>query len=363
MSYADLFSTIVGAESATQEALTVAQERLVGKTAEEVAEDIIDRDIAVAEKNTTELVASVEAHSDKLEVLDELVSDLEESLDGMESMIKGEKPFNPELFKVHYNKGTKLGNRLGLNLERQGSESFASKETAEFTAHAGCEAMKDVAAKAMEEAKKILIQIWDFFINGISGFVTMFGSLETKAKSLLDNLSEDKLITGSVKLPDDAVLLYNGKTNDFYRRLVNASKAFSNYIPTKNSYETICNTLAGKIGDGGTVVVNKDSGSVSVEKSGKASEQARPLGLTGVKNMLEDIISGASDVLKGQANTKDLQTQRDKAIANMGSSAKEEKFVEQKKYGRLSAKVILQGMNVMTRILKAQFAVVKANYK
>ncbi|AEV89548.1 putative virion structural protein [Pseudomonas phage OBP] len=358
MSYQDLFKNILGGESAE---LTPSQVDVIEKTAEEVAEDIIERDIAVAEKDFAVTQTTLEAHSDKLEVLDGLVEDLEESLDGMEAMTTGH--FNPELFASHYNKAVKIGNRFGLNLERHGVESFSSKETANYTVHAGVESLKEVGKKAVEEGKKILVEIWNSLIAGISNFVTIFSSVKTKAQGLLDGLSEDKLVTGTVKLPSDSFLLYNGKTNDFYKRLVSIARAFNNYTPNEDSYTNMVNSIEGKIGDGGKVVANKDSGSVSVEKAGEGKSESQALGLNGVKSLLLDVVEGTDELLKAQANTKQLQMKRDQAIAKMGSGAKEENFVNQKKYGRLSCKLVLQAMAVHTRILKAQFAVAKANFK
>lgn len=363
MSFQDLFSTIAGQESATTDTLTAAQEKLVGKTAADIAEDVIEKEIAIFEKDVAVDTAKLESHSSKLEILEGKLDDLEESIDGMEKMRSGAEAFNPELFAFHYNKAAKIGNMMGLTLERQGAESFSSKETADFNSLKGVEALSDIAKKGAEEAKKILIQIWNAFISGIGNFVSVFTGIKGKAQNALKNLSEDKLSAGAVKSPSDAYLFHSNGSNDFYKKLVGATVSFNKYIADESSYNTIVRHLEGNFGDLAQIKINKESGTLTVEKVKDPHERKNALGLSGVKSLLEDVIKGVDEVLKAQGDVKSLQTKRDKQIAQMIGGNKNSEFADQKKYSRLSSKLVLQAMNVQMRILKAQLNLAKANFK
>lgn len=202
MSFQDLFKQLTGQESLDD--IQVSPHDTVIYTPEEGALIINERDDAITETAIANLTSVVEKAEGAMEVLADKVEDLQNSIQGMENMRNGSQQFNADLFAYHYNRAAKISNQFGLNLSRQGAESFAGEGEV-----AGLESMKDVAVKAGAKIKELFVKLYNGFLDIFDAFFNSYSQIGQRADILQRELGALAQATfpDKVTVPADSGLL------------------------------------------------------------------------------------------------------------------------------------------------------------
>lgn len=172
------------------------------------AGDVVDAVEEVVRAEVAELAAEIEENSqavenlvDEVQELDESVEELEETVEGLESLL-GSGNYNPAAFAQLYNRGVKLANRLGADIDgsRIGAESVSDAATAELMVRQGVESFMD---KVKEYGRKAIEFIKHIFNTVINFFVSLFNQadgLQRRAAQLKKRIDDGATIKKDIKL-------------------------------------------------------------------------------------------------------------------------------------------------------------------
>jgi len=170
--------------------------------------DVVDAVEEVVRAEVAELAAEIEENSqavenlvDEVAELDDSVEELEETVEGLESLL-GSGNYNPAAFAKLYNRGVKLANRLGADIdgERIGAESVSDAATAELMVRQGVESFMD---KVKEYGRKAIEFIKHIFNTVINFFVSLFNQadgLQRRADQLKKRIDDGATIKKDIKL-------------------------------------------------------------------------------------------------------------------------------------------------------------------
>ncbi|AEV89547.1 putative virion structural protein [Pseudomonas phage OBP] len=216
MSFKDMFTSIAGQESAdlTPEVIEVA-----AVTAEEAAEAIIEKELAVHEKDQVEAIALVEKHDNAIEVLEEKIEELQECVDGMEAMSNGSRDFNAELFTHFHKTAIKHANSFGAKMQYQGVENFADVGLAQVNGFEALKDLKEVASKGKEAAKKFLAELFAQVSAAIGALFNGAGAMAKKAEAMKAALGKKESKEGDITISG---LLKDNGADDFLNKLTGA---------------------------------------------------------------------------------------------------------------------------------------------
>jgi len=194
MSGIDLLNMYTGAEEL--ELQGAGGEAVVEAVEEAVKTEIAEVTVAIEEQSQ-----QVEALVDKMDDLEEAVEEATEVVEGMESLINSGN-FSGLAFAHLYNRGVKLGNKLGANIqgERMGAESITDASTAQMHAREGMESIMD---SIKEYGKKAVEFIKHIFNTVIGFFVSIFdkaAGLERRCDTLKKRLEDGAKLKEMVKL-------------------------------------------------------------------------------------------------------------------------------------------------------------------
>lgn len=400
MSLKDIFASVAGAESADLTETTIVA------TAEEAAEAVVDKEIAVATADIAEHDKNIAQNETAIEALEEKVEDLQECVDGLESMMSGATPFNAELFAHQMKQGSKITAKFGVPVEVQGAESYADASTASMAAFAGVEAFKETAGKAVGAIKKFFIDLYNSFINMFIGLFNKLKGLKAKAGTLKAAVNSGTVKDGEVSLPKSAGLLEaNGSSKAITALIAVQGKAFSELgglglaregdsaqaahavadtfgsagSKTIDGKNDDTETLVVKIGESGEVRIVapvRDGGlgkaSVSV-KTGEAPKGGK-LDKSVLLSLVNSVASDADKLHNAKLDKSALTTQRDKAVGAIekNQAPKDQQTGDDKKevkstIGAVKAahtaalKYARAATSLGADILEAQLAFVKAH--
>lgn len=384
-----IFKSVTGAES-------VDLEPAVEAVVEEVAEAIIDKEIAEVEKDVAEACQAVDQHETAIEAVEEKLEDLQEQISGLESMMNGTTAFNASLFAHQLAAGAKIAAKFGAPIEVQGSESYADASTAQLNALAGVESLKETAVKAGGAIKKFFVDLYASVVAVITGLFSRLGGISKKAQALKGRVSTgSKIKEGDVTIPASAAKLLDekGQADGAVSAITNGVRAASKALDAGGN--NILSGIKEAANDFGKAGVKSTSGNTpdiegtkvkvgtttfafGVPKTeaglGKvtAAVSAGEAGETKVKALSKDalvaictkVATQASELQITNANAKSLMSKRDKAIASMEAKAKEEDkaVVTNVRNGhRAGLKLITAGVKFGGDILSAQLGFVAAH--
>lgn len=172
-----------------------------GEAVVDAVEDVVKTEIAEVTVAIEEQSTAVEQLVAKVDDLEEAVEEATEVVEGMESLINSGN-FNPLAFAQLYNRGVKLGNKLGANIQgdRMGAESITDASTAQMYARQGMESIMD---SIKEYGKKAIEFIKHIFNTVINFFVSIFDKatgLERRCDQLKKRLEDSTKLKETVKL-------------------------------------------------------------------------------------------------------------------------------------------------------------------
>lgn len=167
----------------------------------DAVEDVVKTEIAEVTVAIEEQSNAVEQLVAKVDDLEEAVEEATEVVEGMESLINSGN-FNPLAFAQLYNRGVKLGNKLGANIQgdRMGAESITDASTAQMYARQGMESImdsiKEYGKKAIEFVKHIFNTVINFFVS----IFDKASGLERRCDTLKKRLDDSAKLKETVKL-------------------------------------------------------------------------------------------------------------------------------------------------------------------
>jgi hypothetical protein len=167
----------------------------------DAVEDVIKTEIAEVTVAIEEQSNQVEQLVAKVDDLEEAVEEATEVVEGMESLINSGN-FNSLAFANLYNRGVKLGNKLGANIQgdRVGAESITDASTAQMYARQGMESImdsiKEYGRKAIEFIKHIFNGVINFFVS----IFDKAAAIEKRCDQLKKRLEEGAKVKELIKL-------------------------------------------------------------------------------------------------------------------------------------------------------------------
>jgi hypothetical protein len=167
----------------------------------DAVEDVVKTEIAEVTVAIEEQSQAVEQLVAKVDDLEEAVEEATEVVEGMESLINSGN-FNSLAFANLYNRGVKLGNKLGADIQgdRMGAEAITDASTAQMYARQGMESIMD---SIKEYGRKAIEFIKHIFNTVITFFVSIFdkaAAMERRADQLKKRLEDGAKIKEQVKL-------------------------------------------------------------------------------------------------------------------------------------------------------------------
>lgn len=167
----------------------------------DAVEDVVKTEIAEVTVAIEEQSNAVDQLVAKVDDLEEAVEEAVEVVEGMESLINSGN-FNSLAFAQLYNRGVKLGNKLGANIqgERVGAESITDASTAQMYARQGMESIMD---SIKEYGRKAIEFIKHIFNTVITFFVSIFdkaAGLEKRCDQLKKRLEDGSKVKETIKL-------------------------------------------------------------------------------------------------------------------------------------------------------------------
>jgi hypothetical protein len=167
----------------------------------DAVEDVVKTEIAEVTVAIEEQSQQVEQLVAKVDDLEEAVEEATEVVEGMESLINSGN-FNSLAFANLYNRGVKLGNKLGADIqgERMGAESITDASTAQMYARQGMESImdsiKEYGRKAIEFIKHIFNTVINFFVS----IFDKAAAMERRCDQLKKRLEDGSKIKEQIKL-------------------------------------------------------------------------------------------------------------------------------------------------------------------
>ena len=151
----------------------------------EVVEEVVKVQIAELATVIEEQSAQIETLVGEVISLDETVEELEESIEGMESLL-GSGNFNSSAFAGLYNRGMKLAQKLGADIDgnRMGAESCSDVATAEMMARTGTEGFMEAVKGYGKKAIDFVKHIFNTVIAFITSIFSQADGLQKRATTL-----------------------------------------------------------------------------------------------------------------------------------------------------------------------------------
>lgn len=191
MSLDQRLQAILGGESA--ETTVIVADPLVQ------AEQTQDVAIATAEADINAIETEIVEQSNDIEVLEDRVEELEKQIDGVESMLRGDRPWNPELAQHFYDSARSIVARSygeSAAVSVKGAEAFSDLDNAKLELHSGLEDMKQKASGMWASVKQFFINLYNTIINFFKGLANRFRGIEGKAQALqtrVNAAADDKI--------------------------------------------------------------------------------------------------------------------------------------------------------------------------
>jgi hypothetical protein len=172
-----------------------------GAAVVDAVEDVVKTEIAEVTVAIEEQSQQVEQLVAKVDELEEAVEEATEVVEGMESLINSGN-FNSLAFANLYNRGVKLGNKLGANIggERMGAESITDASTAQMYARQGIESIMDSIKEYGRKAVEFIKHIFNTVINFFVSIFDKAAAIEKRADQLKKRLEDGAKIKEQVKL-------------------------------------------------------------------------------------------------------------------------------------------------------------------
>jgi hypothetical protein len=167
----------------------------------DAVEDVVKTEIAEVTVAIEEQSQQVEQLVAKVDDLEEAVEEATEVVEGMESLLNSGN-FNSLAFANLYNRGVKLGNKLGANIQgdRMGAESITDASTAQMYARQGIEgimdSIKEYGRKAIEFIKHIFNTVINFFVS----IFDKASAIERRCEQLKKRLEDGSKVKETIKL-------------------------------------------------------------------------------------------------------------------------------------------------------------------
>ena len=170
------------------------------KTAEEVAELIIEKEAGDIAAEVKELADEVEDLSEEVEELDEEVEELEECVEGMESLLKAGS-FNGAAFGILYKRAEKLNAKLGGKDTGAvvGAESLGDGTSAALAARAGMEGFVETLKGYGDAAVKFVVSMYNAAIEYVKGLFDKSVSIAKQVTALKERISKTEELKKDVK--------------------------------------------------------------------------------------------------------------------------------------------------------------------
>jgi predicted nucleic acid-binding Zn-ribbon protein len=172
-----------------------------GEAVVDAVEDVVKTEIAEVTVAIEEQSTAVEQLVAKVDDLEEAVEEATEVVEGMESLINSGN-FNPLAFAQLYNRGVKLGNKLGANIQgdRMGAESITDASTAQMYARQGMESIMDSIKEYGKKAVEFIKHIFNTVINFFVSIFDKATGLERRCDQLKKRLEDSTKLKETVKL-------------------------------------------------------------------------------------------------------------------------------------------------------------------
>lgn len=339
----DIFQSVTIAQVTGMESeLSEAQvEQVAEAAAEEVVEAILDKELA----EHGECIAENSAETDKLniavEAMQDKIEDLEEIVDGLESMRNGTTPFNAGLFAREFQRGQAIMAKFGRveNVDVMGAESFADASTAQLNAHAGLCAMTDTLKAAGAKVKEIFIQVFNSVIDTAKALLDRNVKLASSANNTKALIGKGKVKTGEITVPANAGKLLNAKGE--------SGNAISDIVKALGAISTLDGEKVSKAVDGiksGTATLSP----TSVSYSGTPVSTITALSKDALDGLMEGVAKDAKRLGEANLSVKGLTNARDKAVAKWATAL----TVEQTKVAREAANEIRAGLTAARNAMK-----------
>lgn len=198
-------ATAVAAVAASKEAAIAQAQMEAQESAIEAQYYEADNDLQTASTIVESQAAIIDQTQSDIEKLEERIEDMEINFSGLENMLNGTNPWNPELAKVYYDNCSRISSRtFGTEsiTSIKGMESFSDKDTAKLEILAGAEAMEKRAGKMAEGVKQFFIKMFNTAIDFVEGIYNSAKSLASKADVLVEALNKapDDRIKDTIKL-------------------------------------------------------------------------------------------------------------------------------------------------------------------
>jgi hypothetical protein len=172
------------------------------------AGDVVEAVEEAVKTEVAEVAVVIEEQSNQIEQLVEQVTDLEEAVeeavevvDGLESLL-GSGNFNSVAFSQLYNRGVKLANKLGGNIQgdRMGAESISDAATAQLMARTGMESIMDTIKEYGRKAIEFIKHIFNTVINFFVSIFNQADGVVRRTEQLRKRLNDGAKIKEQVKL-------------------------------------------------------------------------------------------------------------------------------------------------------------------
>ena len=390
MSTLDLiFASVAGNENVDLDKV----ENIAEVTAEEAAEAVVEAEIKEVEKDVAELETQCEKQETSIDAIEEKVEELQEHVDGLEAMGSGATPFNAAMFAYHFAKGSKIAERFGAKVEHVGAESFADASSANLNAFAGVESMKDTIVKGAGTVKKFFVELYNTFIAMFVGLFNRLKGIEKKAGVLKSQLTGATTKTGKINIPAEAGALLDEKGSAGSaiaaivsaigdvrgvvgsNPLVGASKVINDLakMGTKSTTATGSDIDGLKIKVGATVFAvgapKTEAGlgkvSVVIKKEGEGIKEINAVDKSALVSLVDSVATNAGKLQSANLDAKNLQKQRDTAIASLEAKSDKEEDKGHAQNVRNAHKAVLkvtkEAVKFGGNILDAQLGFVKAH--
>lgn len=383
-----IFASVAGVESAD----VVPVPEAVELTAEQVATEIVDKELAQVEVALTANTAEIAQQNTAIDAVEEKLEDLQEQIGGMESQMSGATPFNAGLFAERYSRGAKIVAKFGAPVELHGNESFADASTANMNALAGLESMKETASKAVGAIKQFFINLYNTFITAGTNLFARFGGLKKKAANFKSRAGSETLKTGKVSVSVRAATYLDDKGSDNGAVGIILAAAGRDHAMTKENALAHVGSIVDALAKVGTKTVKgSEAGAETLEVSmnkvkvtivkptteeglgkaklrvsgngEKAETEVEALTKEAAVKLAGHVETEAGKISQAKLNANDLKKSRDKAIAEMEKKAEGDEVKTVKAYRnahRDTMELTVEGLKFASDILAAQLDMVDA---
>jgi hypothetical protein len=170
-------------------------------TVVDAVEEAVRTEIAEVSVAVEEQSAQIEQLVDQVNDMEEAVEEVGEVVEGLESLL-GSGNFNSLAFSSMYNRGVKLANKLGGNIQgdRMGAEAISDASTAQLMARQGMESIMDTIKEYGRKAAEFIKHIFNVVISFFVGIFNKAAAIEKRAEGLKKRINDGAKIKENIKL-------------------------------------------------------------------------------------------------------------------------------------------------------------------